>query len=112
MWEMFSKCDLRVGKIIECTPHPNSTSLYKNLIDLGEPTPRLIGSGLQQKIPVSELKSSLVVVFSNLKPRKLADFISNGMILAASHNDKIEVLRPAEGSQIGERVVLKEKSMG
>lgn len=105
---MFQKCDLRVGKIIECEPHPDSEHLYKEKIDLGEGEPRLIGSGLKGKIPIEEMLSGLVVVFANLKPRKLADFQSNGMVMCASTDDKsvIELIRPPEGSKVGERIQL------
>lgn len=54
------------------------------------------------------MTSGLVVVFANLKPRKLADFMSNGMVLCASNDDKsvIELIRPPEGSKVGERIQL------
>ena len=105
---MYSKCDLRVGKIVECEPHPDSEHLYKEKIDLGEGEPRLIGSGLKGKVPLEDMTKGFVVVFANLKPRKLADFISNGMVMAASNSDKstIELIRPPEGSKVGERIQL------
>ena len=51
----------------------------------------------------------MVVVFANLKSRKLADFQSNGMVLCASTPDKssIELIRPPEGSKVGERIQLR-----
>jgi len=54
------------------------------------------------------MTSGLVVVFANLKPRKLADFQSNGMVLCASTSDKsvVELIRPPEGSKVGERIQL------
>ena len=54
------------------------------------------------------MTQGLVVVFANLKPRKLADFMSNGMVLCASTEDKstIELIRPPEGSKVGERIQL------
>ena len=100
---------MRVGKILTCEPHPDSENIYRETIDLGEPEgPRLIGSGLQGKVPIDEMTSGLVVVFANLKPRKMLDFQSNGMVLCASTSDKstIELIRPPEGSKIGERLQL------
>lgn len=38
--------DFRVGKIVECTRHPESAKLYVEKIDLGEGRLRTIGSGL------------------------------------------------------------------
>ena len=33
---MFRTCDLRVGKIVECTKHDKSDKLYVEKVDLGE----------------------------------------------------------------------------
>ncbi len=106
VWEVYSKCDLRVGKILECEPHPDSAHVYREKIDLGEGEPRLIGSGLNGKIPIEEMLSGYVIVFANLKPRKLVDFMSNGMVLCASSEEKstIELIRPPEGCKVGDRV--------
>ena len=108
VWEVYSKCDLRVGKIVECAPHPESEHLYKELIDLGEGEPRVIGSGLKGKIPIEEMLSGFVVVFANLKPRKMAGFMSNGMVMCASNADHsmVELIRPPEGSKVGDRIQL------
>jgi methionine--tRNA ligase beta chain len=99
---------MRVGKIIECVPVETSEHLYRELIDLGEGEPRVIGSGLKGKIPIEEMTQGLVVVFANLKPRKLGDFMSNGMVMCASASDKsvVELIRPPEGSKVGERIQL------
>eukprot|EP00349_Pseudokeronopsis_sp_Brazil_P008536 CAMPEP_0202959242 /NCGR_PEP_ID=MMETSP1396-20130829/3487_1 /ASSEMBLY_ACC=CAM_ASM_000872 /TAXON_ID= /ORGANISM="Pseudokeronopsis sp., Strain Brazil" /LENGTH=90 /DNA_ID=CAMNT_0049677727 /DNA_START=254 /DNA_END=526 /DNA_ORIENTATION=+ len=83
VWEVCSKCDLRVGKIISCEPHPDSAHLYREMIDIGEGQPREIGSGLQGKIPVEEMLKGEIIVFANLKPKKLADIMSRGMVMCA-----------------------------
>lgn len=95
-----------MGKIVECEPHPSSTYLYKEKVDVGEGVLRDIGSGLQGKISIEELKSDLVLVFANLKPRKLADFMSDGMIMCASdkNHETFELIRPPPGSKVGDRV--------
>jgi len=43
----FLKSDFRVGKIVECTTHPDSDKIYVEAIDLGEGRLRKIGSGLR-----------------------------------------------------------------
>ena len=52
------------------------------------------------------MTEGLVMVFVNLKPRKLADLMSEGMVLCASNEDhtKLELMRPPEGSVVGERI--------
>jgi len=82
---LFYKCDLRVGKIESCIPHPESEKLYISQINLGdkEPENRQILSGLQHHVTVEEMMKRQVIVFGNLKPRKLAGIPSNGMVLVA-----------------------------
>jgi len=109
VWEVYSKCDVRVGKIIECGPQPESEKLYIEKIDLGEPEgPRTILSGLNGKIPIDEMLSGLVIVFANLKPRPLAGTMSNGMVMCASNEDHsvVELVRPPEGSKPGDRIQI------
>lgn len=52
--------------------------------------------------------TGLCLVITNLKPRKIGGFESNGMVLCTSNSDKskVEILRPPEGSKVGERVFL------
>jgi tRNA-binding EMAP/Myf-like protein len=46
-----------------------------------------------------------VVVVANLKPRALAKFMSNGMVLCATSPDgKVEFVTPPEGAKVGERI--------
>jgi len=105
--EDFAKIDIRVGKIVECWKHPESDKLYCEKIDIGGEI-REIASGLQKFVPQDEMTSGLVLVMANLKPRKLAGFMSNGMVLCASNDDHtaVELLRPDPNSKVGERVLL------
>ena len=47
-----------------------------------------------------------VVVFANLKPRKLAGLESAGMLMAASNEETLELIRPPEDAVVGERIGL------
>lgn len=58
--------DFRVGKIIKAWRHQEADSLYVEEVDVGEPEPRLICSGLVKYIPLEQLlviNSALVSVF-------------------------------------------------
>lgn len=46
----------------------------------------------------------------NLKSMKLAGFPSNGMVMCTANSDrsKIEILRPPQGSKVGDRVTLED----
>ena len=53
-----------------------------------------VGSKLAKYIPLNEMTGSLVLVVTNLKPRKLAGMVSNGMVLAATKDDTIALIKP------------------
>jgi len=92
--------DCRVGKIVEVWKHPESTKLYCEKIDIGNGEIRSIASGLQEFVPIEQMKDAMVVVLANLRPKKLAGFASHGMVLCAETPTKsaVELLRPPEGS--------------
>ncbi|KAL6779748.1 hypothetical protein ACKKBG_A13570 [Auxenochlorella protothecoides x Auxenochlorella symbiontica] len=102
-----TRMDIRIGKILECSVHPDADSLYVESIDLGEEGgPRTIVSGLVKFVPREELEGRQVVVLANLKPRNMRGIKSAGMLLCASNSEHTEVepLLPPEGAQVGERV--------
>lgn len=79
-----SKLDIRIGKIVEVSKHPEADSLYVEKIDLGEEQPRTVVSGLVNFIPLEEMQGKMVVVLCNLKPAKMRGIESQGMVLCAS----------------------------
>ncbi|XP_057471360.1 uncharacterized protein LOC130760164 [Actinidia eriantha] len=98
--------DIRVGLILRAWRHEEADTLYVEEVDIGEPQPRLICSGLVNYIPLHHLQDRKVVVLANLKPRNMRGVKSFGMLMAASdasHQD-VELLVPPEGSSPGERI--------
>lgn len=51
-----SRLDIRVGVITDVKKHPDADSLYVEQIDVGEPTPRTVVSGLVKFIPLEEMQ--------------------------------------------------------
>ena len=90
--EEFAKLDLRVGVVLECQRVPKSEKLLRFLIDLGEPTPRQILSGIAKYYDPSELVGKQVCVVANLKPVKLMGLVSAGMILSAHDDEGLSLL--------------------
>jgi methionine--tRNA ligase beta chain len=82
-----SKVDIRVGKIVWVEAHPESDKLYCEKIDIGNGEIREIASGLQKFYTVEQMQDAMVVVITNLKGRKLAGFMSRGMVLCAQTAD-------------------------
>lgn len=103
-----SRLDLRVGKIIGVKKHPDADSLYVEEVDLGEGKTRTIVSGLVKHVPIEKMQDRLAVFMCNLKPAKMRGIMSQGMIMCASSPQKIEILDPPPGAQIGDIVVAKD----
>lgn len=99
-----SRIDLRIGKIVDVQKHPEADSLYLEKIDLGEPTPRTIVSGLVKFVPIEEMQNRIVIVMCNLKPAKMRGVTSEGMVMCASTPEKVEVLSAPAGSVPGDLV--------
>ncbi|EFJ44995.1 hypothetical protein VOLCADRAFT_106157 [Volvox carteri f. nagariensis] len=102
--------DIRIGKIVKCEQHPDADSLYVEQIDVGEPEPRTIVSGLVKFVPLEAMQDRKVIVLCNLKPRNMRGIKSNGMVLCASNDahDVVEPLAPPADAPVGERVYFGE----
>ena len=101
----FQKLDLRIGKIIEATPIPNSKKLIKIIVDFGSEKMQAVAGLLKWYTP-EELVGKKCVFLLNLQRRVLAGVESQCMVLAAEDSEgNISVLVPekdiAEGSKIG-----------
>ena len=63
---------------------------------------------LKAHYKVDDLVGRKVLVWANLKARKLVNFSSHGMVLCASSEDgAVQFVDPPEGAQVGERVIVK-----
>ncbi|CAK1581013.1 unnamed protein product [Parnassius mnemosyne] len=109
-----AKLDIRVGRIVEVTRHPDADSLYVEKIDVGEEEPRVVVSGLVNYVPIECMQNREVVVLCNLKPAKMRGIESKGMVLCASIDEpkQVEPLLPPIGSKPGERIVVETYEIG
>ncbi|KIR72074.1 methionine-tRNA ligase, beta subunit [Cryptococcus deuterogattii CA1014] len=106
---MPSMIDMRVGKVLDVKRHPDADSLYVETIDVGEPEPRTVCSGLVKYMSEDEIRGATVVVICNLKPVTMRGVKSFAMLLCASSKDGkeeggVQFVLPPEGSQPGERI--------
>jgi methionine--tRNA ligase beta chain len=103
-FEEFSKIHLKIGKIIQAEIIPGMEKVLRVKVDIGmEQRDLVVGAALFYR--PEELTGKKVVVCTNLKPRKIADIISNGMLLAAEGTGgKPEFLTITEDIQIGAAV--------
>ena len=89
--EDFTKLDLRVGEIIECKKLEKSDKLLVSKVKIENEVKQIV-SGIANYYKPEEMVGKKVVVVANLKPVKLCGTLSEGMILAASTKEKLEVI--------------------
>uniref|UniRef100_A0A6G3MGY1 Aminoacyl tRNA synthase complex-interacting multifunctional protein 1 (Trinotate prediction) n=1 Tax=Henneguya salminicola TaxID=69463 RepID=A0A6G3MGY1_HENSL len=93
---------------MEIEKHPCADSLYVEKVDVGFEKYITVCSGLVNKISIEELDQKLAVFCCNLKPVKMRGIMSEGMIMCASDDNRVELLKPPPESNIGDRVTCPE----
>ena len=91
--DQFKTVELRVATVTSAEPHPNADRLVVLKVDLGSEQ-RQIVAGIKKHYDPSALVGTQVVVVANLEPVTLRGVESQGMLLAASHEETLVVLRP------------------
>ena len=87
VFDDFAKNEFRVGEIIEAEAVPKSEKLLKFKVRIGAEE-RQILSGIKKYYPEPEkLIGKKVMAITNLPPRKMAGFESQGMLLCAEDKD-------------------------
>jgi len=99
----FMKIDLRVATVTACEPIPKADKLLKLQVDLGYEQ-RQVVSGIAQYYKPEELVGQKVIVVANLKPVKLRGELSQGMILAGSHEGTLKLATVDPKLQNGAKV--------
>lgn len=83
--EDFKKVDIKVGEILSAEKIPGTDKLLKLSVNLGEPSPRQIVSGIALYFPDHTVLVGKKCMFvANLEPRMIRGYESQGMILAVS----------------------------
>src|SRR3989338_5589739 len=98
----FKKVEIVVGQILSAEKIPATDKLLKLSVDLAEPTPRQIVSGIAEYFPdPAVLVGKKCMFVANLEPRTIRGFESQGMILAVSAADN-----PATSGEAGKFSLL------
>ena len=105
----FVKVDLRIAKIVDAQAVEGSSKLLRLSLDVGEGQNRQVFSGIAAHYKPEELVGQLTVVVANLAPRKMKFGVSEGMVLAASHEDEkshpgVFILNPWPGATPGMKI--------
>ena len=105
----FKKVEIRAGKILAAEKIPDTDKLLKLSVDLAEtetapdgtvkPKPRQIVSGIATHFPEpATLVGKTCMFVTNLEPRTIRGYESNGMLFAVSDDaGHFSLLEPAAG---------------
>ena len=81
-FDEFSRVKLKIGKVIRSETVPGMKKVFKATIDLGNEQREIaVGGALHYK--PEEFVGRVVVVCTNLEPKKIGNIVSRGMLLAA-----------------------------
>ncbi|KAL1542054.1 aminoacyl tRNA synthase complex-interacting multifunctional protein 1-like [Salvia divinorum] len=99
---------IQIGHICKAWKHPSADSLLVEEIDVGEAKCRQVVSGLAKFCTPEGLTNRRVVLITNVKPGKLRDVMSEGLVLCASNKDHtvVEPLIAPDGAKVGECVTF------
>ena len=101
--EEFRKLELKVATVKKAEPHPNADKLLVVHVDLGSEE-RQIVAGIRGYYAPEELVGKQIVIVANLETAKLRGVESEGMLLAASDDDRIVILTPEKRVNPGAKV--------
>lgn len=104
-YEDFAKLEIKIGTIIAVEVVEDADKLLKLTVDVGEETPRQIISGIRTYFEDPQfLVGKQCPFLTNLEPRVIRGFESQGMILAASFEDTFGLLNPHQELPAGTKI--------
>ena len=103
----FLKIEMKVAEVLDVQPVKGSNKLLRFRLDAGDKGHRQILSGIAKFYPnPEELIGRKVCIVSNLKPRKMMGYVSQGMILSSEQDGQLHLLaadpNAANGAWIGQ----------
>jgi len=102
--EDFQKIDIRVGKIIEVKDAETKKPMYVIKVDFGDLGIKQSIAGVKSYYEKEEVLNKKFVFVVNLEPKRIANILSECMILAATKDDKVVILQPEKDIEIGSKV--------
>lgn len=102
-FDEFKKVEMRAGVVVEAEPFPEARKpAYKLLIDFGELGIRRSSAQITSLYSPDDLRGKQVIAVTNLKPKRIAGFISEVLVLGVSDSEGRTVLLTTERqAQIG-----------
>ena len=102
--DQFAEIDLRVAEIKAASHVDGADKLLQLTLDVGDLGERNVFAGIKKAYDTESLVGKMVILVSNLAPRKMKFGLSEGMVLASSDDEGIYLISPDSGATPGLRV--------
>ena len=102
--DQFAEIDLRVAEIKAASHVDGADKLLQLTLDVGDLGERNVFAGIKKAYDPDSLVGKMVILVSNLAPRKMKFGLSEGMVLASSDDEGIYLISPDSGATPGLRV--------
>ena len=101
----FKKVDIRAGKIVSADDFPNAKKpAYKLKIDFGELGVKKSNAQITKLYKKEDLLGKQVVAVVNFKPKQVADFLSEVLVLGVETENGVVLLSPDSEVPLGKNV--------
>jgi methionine--tRNA ligase beta chain len=100
----FLKIEMRVGLITEATKLAESNKLILMKVVFDEDDARTVVSGIAKHYSPEDLINNKFMFITNLEPRKILEYESQAMIVAAHNEDTISLLKPEKDIETGSAI--------
>ncbi|HVW01320.1 MAG TPA: methionine--tRNA ligase subunit beta [Planctomycetaceae bacterium] len=102
-YDVFAQVDLRVATVLEAREHPNANKLLLLQIQVGDVRKQIV-AGIRGHYEPTALVGRQIIIVNNLEPAMLRGEESNGMLLAATDEKGVVLLRPDREMTSGSKV--------
>ena len=105
-WEEFRKVDVRVGRVLDVQDFPEARNpSYRLAIDFGPPGTKRSSAAIRPWYSKEGLVGRHVLAVVNFPPKRIANFVSEVLVLGAVQPDgEVVLLRPDAEKSLGARV--------
>ncbi|MEM0473513.1 MAG: tRNA-binding protein [Candidatus Aenigmatarchaeota archaeon] len=105
-YEDFEKVEMRVGKIIKVDDFPEAIKpSYKLEIDFGDFGVKKSSAQITKLYSKNDLIGKNVIAVTNFRPKQIANFVSEVLVLGVNDDKKNVVLLTTErDAKLGERI--------
>jgi len=105
-FEDFLLVDMRVGRIVGVEDFPEARKpAYKLTIDFGKLGVKKSSAQITKRYVKEQLLGRQVVAVVNFPPKRIANFVSEVLVLGAlTRNNDVVLLKPDDNVELGDRI--------